>query len=304
MNPVPAHLARTIVELFGEAGAVWLSRLPLLLADCERRWSLTVLPPEAELSYNYVAPALRSDGAELILKVGVPNKELLTEMAALRLYDGQGIVQLLDADVEWGVLLLERLRPGMPLSTVGDDELATALAAELMRQLRRPAPAQHSFPTVADWAAGLRRMRAHFEGGTGPFPAALVEQAEGLFAELLASMEEPVLLHGDLHHYNILAAQRQPWLAIDPKGVVGEPAYEVGALLRNPMPRLQAAGQPRRLLARRVDHLSEELELDRRRVVGWGVAQAVLSGWWSFEDHGYGWEPAFAVAGHLAELLT
>ena len=115
-------------------------------------------------------------------------------------------------------------------------------------------------------------------------------------------MAEPMLLHGDLHHDNILSAERQPWLAIDPKGIVGEPAYEVGALLRNPWSVLLDMPQPGRILARRVDQLAEELGFDRARIVGWGIAQAVLSAWWCLEDHYPGWEFSIGCAELLAEL--
>jgi streptomycin 6-kinase len=145
-------------------------------------------------------------------------------------------------------------------------------------------------------------MRKRFSGGTGPLPRPLVEAAETLFAELIRSMAEPVLLHGDLHHGNILAAGREPWLAVDPKGVVGERAYEVGAFLRNPMPQLLHEPQLKRILARRVDRFSEEMEFERGRLVGWGLAQAVLAAWWSYEDHGHGWEQWIACAEILAEL--
>lgn len=299
MDSTPEAFAARMVEVYGAAGSAWVAQLPALLADCARRWSLRLQPP-FDLSYNYVAPARRADGTELVLKVGVPSRALLSEMAALRHYDGHGIVQLLDADPDIGALLLERLSPGTPLVTLPDDEQATAIAAEVMRQLWRPAPPDPIFPSVADWAAGLRRLRARFDGGTGPLPPRLVELAEHLFAELLPSMSAPVLLHGDLHHWNILAAARAPWLALDPKGVVGEPAYEVGALLRNPLPQLLAQPTPGRILARRVDLLAEALGFDRERIVGWGIAQAVLSAWWSIEDHGSGWEPAIAVAQLLA----
>jgi streptomycin 6-kinase len=113
-------------------------------------------------------------------------------------------------------------------------------------------------------------------------------------------MAEPMLLHGDLHHDNILAAQREPWLTIDPKGLVGEPAYETGALLRNPLPQLLEVPQPGRVLARRVNQLAEELDFDRARVRGWGLTQAVLSAWWSVED--FGDVSDFAIA--CAELLA
>jgi streptomycin 6-kinase len=297
---VPDELAQTIVEAFGQKGAEWLRGLSVLAAECAQRWSLTILPPFASMSYNYVAPAVRADGTDAVLKLGVPNPELLTEIEALRLFDGRGIVRLLDADPERGALLLERLKPGTLLSSVTDDEQATSIAAQVMQQLWRPVPPEHPFPTVARWAAGLQRLRDRFDGGTGPFPTTWVERAERLFAELIESMDEPVLLHGDLHHYNILAAERQPWLALDPKGVVGEAAYEVGALLRNPCSRILGEPGVRRISARRLDQLAAELGFDRERLVGWGVAQAVLSAWWVYEDHGHGWEPWIAFADMLA----
>lgn len=299
---IPSDFARTMREVYGEAGIKWLARLPAIIAECERRWSLATLSPFPRLSYNYVAPAVLADGRDAVLKVGYPGPELMCEMEALRLYDGHGIVQLLHADREHGAMLLERLKPGTPLAGIEDDEEATSIAARVMRQLWRPVPSDHPFPTVAKWAAGLGRLRERFGGTTGPLPKALVEEAETLFTELIASMDEVVLLHGDLHHENIVAAERQLWLALDPKGLVGEPAYEVGVLLRNQLPEPLTQPEASRTLARRVDQLAEELGLDRERLIGWGLAQAVLSAWWSIEDHGYGWEPAMAVAEALAGI--
>lgn len=288
-----------------EVDAAWLSHLPTTLAQCAERWSLTVGAPFEPLSRNFVTPSLRADGTEVVLKLSVPNAELLTEIAALRLFNGQSMVQLLEADAEAGAILLERLKPGTPLSKLfddNDDEQATSIAAQLMRQLWKPATSEHLFPNIQEWADGLKKMRGHFGGGTGPFSSTLVTTAETLFRELIDSMTEAVLLHGDLHHQNILAAEREPWLAIDPKGVIGEPAYEVGALLRNPMPQLMSAPQVKRILARRVDQLAAELELDRERVVGWGLAQAVLAAWWQYEDDGQGWEMWMACADVLSAL--
>jgi streptomycin 6-kinase len=304
MHSVPDNFARTMVEVYGDEGAAWLNELPALIAELERRWSLTVLPPYA-LSYNYVAPAVRADGTPVVLKVRFPGDGPLTEIAALRLYDGHGMVKLLEADPDRGAFVLERLAPGAPLATMVpiDDERATSIAAEVIRQLwQGPAgapPADPLYGTITDWAEGMQRMRAYFGGTTGPFPRALVEQAESLFTELLASQAAPVLLHGDLHHENILSAERAPWLAIDPQGIVGEPAYEVGALLRNHVLELP---NPGRVMARRVDQLAEQLGFDRARVRGWGLAQAVLSAWWSIEDHGYGGEEAIACAELLAAV--
>jgi len=313
---IPNNFPRTIIELYDERGIAWLENLPGLLADCERRWSLKVLPPFG-LSYNYVAPAVRADGTEVVIKLGVPDGGLTDEMTALRLWGGHGIAQLLDCDPDQGIMLLERLKPGTPLATIEDDEQATRIFAQVARQLWIPAPAVHNFDTPNTWAEGMKRLRKRFDGGAGPLPAKIVGAAELLFSELLGSQADPVLLHGDLHHWNILSAEAcpersrmgQPWLAIDPKGIVGEPCYEVGAWLRNPVGRLFNQSNPSRLFARRVAILAEELTFDRQRIISWGVAQAVLSAWWSIEDHGErserseGWEEAVAIAEVLSGLM-
>ncbi len=177
------------------------------------------------------------------------------------------------------------------------------IAAKVMHRLWRRPPPEHNFPSIADWRLGLIRLRRRYEGGTGPLPPELVGLAENLYDELSKNSAQPVLLHGDLHHDNILAAEREPWLAIDPKGAIGEPAYEAGALLRNPMPGILHRPALQRILSRRVQLLAAELGLDEQRLTAWGFYQAVLSAWWSLEDHGHGWEPAIALARHLARLL-
>ena len=301
---IPDELTHTTIELRGAAGAEWLRRLPGIVADRERRWSLVVGPLFPDLSANYVAPAVRADGTAAVLKLSFPeDRGFRTEAEALGLFDGRGAVQLLELDLDRGAMLLERLVPGVPLDTVEDDEEAMSIAADVLRRLWRPAPADHPFPAVSDWAQGLVRLRHRFGGGTGPLPAALVEEAEALFAELIPSRAEPVLLHGDLHHGNVLAARRRTWLAIDPKGIVGEPAFDAGALLYNPSELLDAP-RPGKVLERRIDRLAEELDLDRARVRGWGLSRAVLAAHWAWEDSGEVWEEALAFAELLAGIRT
>jgi streptomycin 6-kinase len=286
--------------LRGAAGRDWLDRLPALITGCEERWSLEIGAPFPELSFNYAAPALRADGTAAVLKLSFPDDPGFNKEAeALRLFAGRGAARLLELDR--GAMLLERLEPGIPLTTVLNDEESTSIAAGVLRQLWRPVPLDHVFPSVSDWARGFDRLRRSFGGGTGPMPAALVEEAEGLFAELLASQDEPAVLHGDLHHYNVLAARREPWLAIDPKGVVGEPAYDTAALLHNPVEVLETP-RPGKVLERRIDLLSQELGLDRERVRGWGLAQAVLAAYWGLEDSGQVWEEALVFAEMLSGI--
>ncbi|GAC1567198.1 MAG: aminoglycoside phosphotransferase family protein [Ktedonobacteraceae bacterium] len=299
MFVIPDDFRREMIALNEEEGRAWLERLPTILAACEQRWGLTIGDPFS-LSFNYVAPAVRADGSGVVVKACPPMGEFTRQMEALRLFDGHGMARLLDYDTTGETMLLERLMPGTLLRGVEDDEEATSCAAAVMRQLWRPVPQKHPFKTVQDWGKGFTRLRLHYGGGIGAFPKELLEEAETLYSELSASMAGAVLLHGDLHHDNILAAEREPWLALDPKGLVGEPAYETGAWLRNPMPQLLDMPQPGRVLARRVDQLAEELGFDRARVRGWGLAQAILSAWWSVAD--FGELPDFPII--CAQLLA
>jgi streptomycin 6-kinase len=292
-----------IVGVFGELGLDWLARLPEIVAECAEQWELTVGPPFT-LSYNYVAPAIRLDGTPVVLKVRCPHPETFPELAASRAFAGEGICAALEQDEERNASLLERALPGVPLAALvaEDDERATAIAIDLMQRLWRPAPADHQFPTVADWAVGLARHRERFGGGTGPLPARIFEEAEDAFRWLLATTTEPLLLHGDLHHDNILSATRQPWLIIDPKGIVGDPGYDLGAFLYNPMPGLLDLPNPGQIIARRVDQLADGLGMQRARVRGWGIAQAVLSACWSIEGN-EDWRHTITCGEYLSALV-
>ena len=197
---------------------------------------------------------------------------------------------------------MERLVPGVHLEELPDDRQATVIAAALMRRLWRPVSTEGDLIPLEKWTAGLKRLRAAFDSGSGPFPEEMVRQApRGCSPELNGSATENALLHGDLHYWNILSAESEPWLAIDPKGVVGDPAFEPAAWLLNPKPR-DLAGRASSAPAgnRRLDQFAGELGLARERMLAWGYAQAVLSAWWSYEDHGRGWEHALAIAEALS----
>ncbi len=302
MHDLPQRFISIVSSTFYD-GEMWLQELPQIIAACEARWQLTVGPPFAELSYNYVAPATTADGTEIVLKLGVPRNELRTEIESLKIFDGRGICRLLDADVKTGALLLERLRPGGMLTAVADNEEATLIAVAVMKKLWQPVPQKHNFPSVADWFGGLAECRATFNGGTGPIPTRLFETAEALSEELLATDFEPFLMHGDLHHYNILQAAREPWLAIDPKGLVGDPAFEVAAFVRNPLD-LHTWPNVKQVINQRLEIFAEQLAIDRQRLIAWCLAFEVLSNWWDYEDLGRsGWQMNTRLAKIYLDLL-
>lgn len=302
---IPENFAQTYIEMFGEDGKRWLAELPEKIASLEQRWNIQVLLPFA-LSYNYVAPAIHADGRAVVLKLGYPNDELTSEITALEQFAGRGIVQLLESDSAEGVFLMERLEPGVPLVDAAlDDETGTRIAAGVMQELWIPAPAapENRLITVAKWGKGLKKLRATYNGGTGPFPEGLVDWAEKLYVELMESPGPSMLLHGGLHHWNILTAQRAPWLALDPKGVIGEVEYEVGAFLRNPWPDMPGVDLLLRALPRRLAIFHEMLGFDIQRMLAWSLYQAVLSSWWTYEDHHHVGEEMIAFAEGLQNML-
>ncbi|HEY1349974.1 MAG TPA: aminoglycoside phosphotransferase family protein [Ktedonobacteraceae bacterium] len=283
---LPEDFRQHMRTIHGAAQAdAWLQHLPAIVARCARRWQLTILPPIEKLSYHYVTPARCADGTPVVVKVCSPTGEFAREAHAMQLFADRGGARVLAVDETDEVLLLERLLPGSTLAHLvpAEDERATAILCAVMRQLWRPAPARHTFPTVAQLFTGLQRLRAHFGGGSGPIPPYLLEAAEAQVAGLLARPEPPLLLHGDLHHENILLADGQ-WRVIDAKGVVGDPGYETALLFYNPLPYLFSLPNLRTLLARRLDQISAELAMDRARIRGWGLAGCVLSTCWSLED--------------------
>jgi streptomycin 6-kinase len=222
-------------------------------------------------------------------------------MSALGLYDGCGAPRLYESDPQAGALLEERLLPGTMLHERGlDDEAQTAIAAEVMLNIWRPAPPDERLIRLKDWFDELKELRPAYGGGTGPFAPKLVEAVEGLLPDLFADPGEPVVMHGDCHHYNILESQRG-WLSIDPKGVVGPRGYEVGPFMLNPLDfgqRPQAA----RLAARRLDLLSERLGIDRPVLWAWSVCHSLLSAWWDLQPDGSGGEYAAACGEIFLEL--
>ena len=314
MNLPPEFIA-IITNTYGEDGEYLIANLPALIEEASQRWGLTNVQPVPNLSYNFVAFANR-EATDVVLKIGVPRNGLTSEIATLRLFNGEGACQLIEADEEKGFLLLERLKPGLMLSTLEDDEEATHIAAEVMKQIWRPlesasllsnlqehtlrgtpAPAVQSFIQISDWFDGLKDLRAMFDGGTGPLDERLVARTEQSVKDFLVENHMPVLMHGDFHHFNILSSERG-WLVIDPKGVIGPVGYEVGPLMINPWGSF-SEGISNRLILRRIDILHEHLGWERARILEWSLAHAVLSAWWGIEDN-TGWEYALNFARMIA----
>jgi streptomycin 6-kinase len=254
-----------------------------------RAWRLEI--EESFETESSVISFVSRAGQSLVLKLIKQPGDEWNAGAVLKAFDGRGVVRVYEHT--GGAMLLERLRPGTSLSQMNNDEEAAAIIAHVMKQMSpRDVPAD--CPTVSDWGKGFTRYLA---SGDRSIARDLVESAQTVFADLCASQTNVRLLHGDLHHYNILADVNRGWVAIDPKGVVGELEYEVGAVLRNPFeqPELFLS---RPVVERRLKQFVTILNLDYERTVAWGFAQAVLSAIWQVED---GREQSHHI--ELAEML-
>jgi streptomycin 6-kinase len=281
---------------------------PTGLGGLLARWEL-VLGPRLPSQQHWISRVRRADGTSAVLKVAVADPVAsASESAFLRAVDGQGAVRLLAEDAARGALLLEDARPGTPLTALpagpdGDDAAATAVLVTVLRRLHREPPPGCPLPPLARQRDSFTRYLDRYPEGTpGPLPRELVERADAVFADLLASAPSAVLLHGDLHHDNVLRAEREQWLAIDPHGVVGDPGYDAGAALYNPWierrdDRLLAAVTPR------AEALADGLGQPVHRVLAWGFVKAVLSEVWTVEDGGEAGSRALDVALLLVQRL-
>jgi streptomycin 6-kinase len=297
--PVVAQLGRS------PSGRAWLDRLPGLVREVEERWELRLGAPFHGGSCSWVAPCERPDGSPAVLKVTWPHREAEGEAPGLRAWDGDGAVRLHRWDRERGALLIERCTPGTPLTghPLPPAERLT-LAAGLLRDLwAAPAPPEGELERVdlvcAEWADVLQERMIRLRPGYDP---GLVALGADLLRTLPVTAAREVVVHGDFNPGDVLAAERRPWLAIDPKPMAGDPAYDPWPLLMqvdDPF----AQPDPRPVLRDRYTLVAEVLGEDPARLLAWSVARGVESAlWYADEDDlaAGAWELARARV--LAEL--
>lgn len=290
---LPVNFVDVIYAAHVSAGEAWLAKLPTLIADIENDWRISVDEHYPNLSYHFVAPCTCADGAGAVLKIGFPekNREMDNEAEALKLVDGEGMVKLLRFDAVRRAMLLEKLEPGSNLKEIfeGDEMKAVDVAIGVMQKLWREPRLENSFPKLEDWFNnGFRKAE-----NTG-FAPEYVRKAGGIFEELNPSGRR-VLLHGDLHHENILSA-RASFLAIDPKGITGNFAYEITSFLLNHRRWLENGPDLKDKLAAAIQRFSEAFDLTPGTIRKWTFAQSVLSAWWTFEENSENWRDELARA--------
>ncbi|MFI7463957.1 aminoglycoside phosphotransferase family protein [Nonomuraea sp. NPDC049646] len=281
---VPEALTASHVKIDGERGRAWSAGLPALAERYLEEWELRLdegRPMHGVVSL--VLPVVRQDGSKAALKLQPVTDENATEAPGLRTWAGNGSVLLLDDDPETGTLLLERLDSGRPLSAVPDDtEALTILTGLLGRLTAFPAPP--GLRRLGDIAA---QMLADVDRATAALPREQdrfwLRRCADAVAELVAEPGDR-LLHWDLHYDNVLAAEREPWLAIDPKPLAGDPGFDLWPALDNRWDAVVATGDPLKAVLRRFDLMVDGLGLDPARAAGWTLGRILQNALWDVED--------------------
>lgn len=258
-------------------GAAWLERLPRLVGECAERWSLRLGAPFHCAHVSYVAPADLPDGRRAVLKVNFPEPESEHEADALAHWDGRAAARLYAHDPARRALLVERCEPGTRLWELrAPEDEANAAAADVLRRLWRAPPPGHPFRLLADEAARWAgELPAAWERLGRPYERRLLDEAVAFLRDAGPAQGEPVVLHQDLHGGNVLRHAREPWLAVDPKPLVGEREFDTASLLRDRRWELRSEPRLGARLRRRLDVLAADLALDRERMRGWGIAHAL-----------------------------
>jgi streptomycin 6-kinase len=275
---LPDKFVNTMKCIHKDKAKEWLNNFDQMIAAYEKRLEISIQDP-FDLSYNFVAPANRNNGQEVVIKVVLSRKEFLAELETLRLMKGKNMVELLEYDVDRGIMILERLSPGVTLAVIEDDEEAAFIASEVMKSLWVPAPNKTELETVSDRENSLKRIFNNNPNGFGPLSKETLQEALSVFEQLNGQINHSYLLHGDLHHYNLLK-NGDSWSAIDPKGLIGDREYDVIQYLLNKLPEKNVKDT----IKKRVDIFVNELNLDKERVLLRGFSHAVLSTCWSIEE--------------------
>ncbi|GAA3773789.1 aminoglycoside phosphotransferase family protein [Streptomyces phyllanthi] len=307
MIEVPEAFARSTVEREGEAGAAWLGELAGIVEELLGRWECV---PDGEVTHGgvgIVVPVRRRGEGAAVLKVSFPHPGNVHEPDAFAAWGGRGAVLLYGRDDQRFAMLLERVRTST-LAEVEDGDEVVTVAGRIGRRLAVPAPP--GLPRLRERAdAWEEQLREDAGELTHALPCHVVDAAVATVREL-GRVQPDTLVHGDLHARNILRADREPWLAVDPKGYAGDPAYDGGTLLKSRALTLLGADDLRKAVHRVLDVFAEAAEVDRERARRWAQFHAVQAAFWA-RRHGFRiarggprLDRLTEFVDHLAELLT
>ncbi|WP_425276837.1 aminoglycoside phosphotransferase family protein [Streptomyces aquilus] len=280
---IPTSLVASYDRAFGAEGRAWIAGLPALAAELLERWELRRDGAVAAGEASLVLPVLRRDGTRAVLKLHLPREETTAALIGLRTWNGVGTVRLLGHDPDSGGMVLERLDATRTLTSVEDDDVAIGILADVQARLVS-VPAPPGLRGLGDIATEmLEQVPQAVTALADPAQRQLLRGWAAAVAELVAEPGDR-LLHWDLHYGNVLAAQREPWLAIDPEPLAGDPGFDLWPALDSGWDDVVAKGDAPRVVRRRFDLLTEVLCLDRARATGWTLGRLLQNSLWDIED--------------------
>lgn len=282
---LPESYIEKVYRMFGDDGRRWLDSVDWLIAECVRKWDLTEPRLSESLSFSLVCFAESSEYGHVVVKTVVPHPELWTEMEALSIYDGCGTCRCHAVDKSLGAMLLERVRPGLDLYSLTDWRQRVATAARVIAGLSlsadRIGPCS-GLPSFNHWvASAFAAIRA--SGAGGPGMLRLVDEAEKVYRGLALQGCGEYLLHGDLHHGNMLLDADSGWKVIDPKGVIGPKCLECARFITNEVGDSHPEQRNMKMIEI-VNTFSTALDVHPRVVAESAFVDRVLGASWSFEE--------------------
>jgi streptomycin 6-kinase len=304
---VPEAFARSTAEREGKPGLEWLAELPGIVGELLGRWGCMADGEVMHGGVGVIVPVRRPAQGRFVLKVSFPHPGNVHEPDAFAAWGGRGAVRMHERDDAQYAMLLERAL-GSTLAEEEDGDEVVTVAGRISCRLAIPAPA--GLPRLREQAdAWEEQLRTDADELTHTMSRYVVDAAVATVREL-GRVQPDILVHGDLHARNILRADREPWLAVDPKGYAGDPAYDGGTLLKTHALRLLETDDLHKGVHRTLDVFTEAAELDRDRVQRWAQLHAVQTAFWG-RRHGFRrarsgpqLDTFIQVTDHLAELLT
>jgi streptomycin 6-kinase len=282
-HPIPAELTKNVSAICGSRGEEWLEHLPVLIGELEEKWAIAVDAPFEKGEFNFVAGAHSELDLDSVIKIGPPYDpvEIFSEANFLRVRNGDGCVLLLEEDRERQAILMERARPGYPIDIHFQTDPFACIepSIEVLRSILRPSPTcEVNIQFLDKWVANFRRFRE------SDFPQDYGERALATFEKLASQSAGIYYLHGDFHPGNIVSSDRGPFLAIDPKGLVGHVAYEISVFLNNLHWWQKGKAGVENELNNAVKKFADAFELTEHDLREAAFAGMVIGAWWSFDE--------------------
>jgi streptomycin 6-kinase len=274
-------LITKVTNTWGDKGTSWLQQLPLLIESLAQHWSLMDVKPVTNLSYNYVATATQNNNTPVVLKISCDKQLIADEYKALQHFDGRGSIKVLDININYNALLLQQAIPGHLLKEHHPIKMEDTIAiyADVVKQLSARSLTTNDYVHVREWCKDIDGIRDE------RIEKRYIQKAQELKKFLLSSADNEYLCHGDLHLENIIA-HGEKWLSIDPKGIIGEMAFEAAAFNLTDYSELSDHDSIQDKISVRVKYLANALQLDTDRLLAWIFLRVIISAQWFIEDNG------------------